>query len=73
MNQLDLHGKRHDEVPRIFENFIYEHMEKGTHEIEIITGNSLEMKTIIKDIAKEYGMVATEVWGNNGTLLIKLI
>jgi DNA-nicking Smr family endonuclease len=73
MSKLDLHGKRHEEVSRILENFLYEHMTKKTREVEIITGNSQQMKTIVKDIVGEYGMEATEQWGNNGIMIVKLV
>lgn len=72
MDKLDLHGTRHEEVARKLENFLYEHIQRGTAEVSIVTGNSSEMKKLVTEIAKEYNMEATEVWGNNGTLLIKM-
>lgn len=50
MEKLDLHGVRHhqvDEITRSFLNFI-------ELPCEIITGNSPEMKEIVKKVVQEY-------------------
>jgi DNA-nicking Smr family endonuclease len=73
MNRLDLHGFKHIEVPRILEQFIYDHMNRDSKEIEVVTGNSTRMKSIVKEIVDDYGMEITELWGNNGTMVIKLV
>lgn len=72
MDSLDLHNVRHDEVARQLENFIYPHLAKGTNEVTIITGNSNEMKDIVRGVLKDYGMTPKEVWGNNGALSVAL-
>ena len=72
MPRLDLHGMRHGSVGRALENFLYEHMQNGTTEIEVITGNSTEMKDIVKGILKEYDMTCEEKWGNFGTLIVNM-
>ena len=72
MVSIDLHGTRHEEVVRKLENFIYEHMQKGTPEIKIITGNSTDMKKLVHDTIKDYGMTATDEWGNFGCLIVKM-
>lgn len=73
MKKLDLHGTRHDEVYRTLENFLYEHIQKGTDVVEIITGNSPDMKAIVMEIAKDYKMGCREKWGNFGVLIIEMI
>jgi len=73
MNRLDLHGFKHIEVPRILEQFIYDQINRDSKEIEVVTGNSIRMKSIVKEIADDYGMEAKELWGNNGTMVIKLV
>jgi len=73
MNRIDLHGVRHSEVSRVLEQFIYDHMLKQSKEIEVVTGNSSRMKEIVKEIVVDYGMEATEQWGNNGTMIISLV
>jgi DNA-nicking Smr family endonuclease len=72
MGKLDLHGTRHEEVARKLENFLYQHIQIGTSEVDIVTGNSPEMKKIVREIAKEYNMAVTDAWGNFGTLIIKM-
>lgn len=52
-DKLDLHGVRHHEV----RNKVIRLVEKnwgGDSEIEIVTGNSDEMKNIVGDILDEY-------------------
>jgi DNA-nicking Smr family endonuclease len=71
-SKLDLHGTKHKEARRILENFIYQHIRRGTKEVEIITGNSPEMKKIVSDIAKEYDMTTRECWGNFGCLMLNM-
>ena len=72
MVKIDLHGMRHEGVTRALENFLYEHMKNGTTEIEVVTGNSTEMKDIVKRVLKEYDMTCEEKWGNFGTLIINM-
>lgn len=64
---LDLHGIRHKDVPKIFDNFIFENYDKS--ELKIITGNSLEMKKIIKDLIREYNYKINAEY--SGFLIIK--
>jgi len=43
MNKLDLHGKRHDDVERLVENFVL----LNDYPLEIIPGNSDKMINIV--------------------------
>ena len=52
MKKLDLHGKRHDEVDRIVENFIIDIYNKNELPTEIITGNSQKMRDIVETVLK---------------------
>ena len=72
MEQLDLHGTKHSEVQRILENFLYQHIQKETKEIEIITGNSLHMKKLVNDVLSDYDMTSRESWGNFGILIVNM-
>ena len=72
MPKIDLHGMRHEEVARTLENFLYEHMQKGTTEIEVVTGNSTEMKGIVKEVLSDYDMTCEEKFGNFGTLIVNM-
>lgn len=49
---LDLHGIKHKDVEKVFDKYIFDNYLKS--EIKVITGNSVEMKKIIKDISKKY-------------------
>ena len=51
MMTLDLHGKRHDDVDRITENFVL----LNECPLKIITGNSSKMKEIVYDVLKRHG------------------
>ena len=56
MEVLDLHGTSHrdaDDKTRLFLNFV-------ELPCQIITGNSPEMKTIVKKVIKEYGWICYE-------------
>tara|TARA_R100001594_G_C3862099_1_gene221229 strand:+ start:140 stop:397 length:258 start_codon:yes stop_codon:yes gene_type:complete len=48
---LDLHGKRHEDVDRIVENFIM----LSECPIKIITGNSDKMKGIVTSVIERHG------------------
>ncbi len=67
METLDLHGVKHhnaDEITRSFLNFI-------ELPCEIITGNSEQMKQIVKNVVKEYDWFCYEKDSYNyGTLVI---
>jgi len=47
---LDLHGIRHEDVERMVQNYVF--MTEYPH--DIITGNSVEMHKIVKDILDEH-------------------
>lgn len=67
METLDLHGIKHqevDEIVRSFLNFI-------ELPCQIITGNSPQMKEIVKKVVKEYEWFSYEKDSYNyGTLII---
>ena len=67
MNTLDLHGIKHqraDELTRRFLNFT-------DLPCEIITGNSLVMKNIVKSVVEEYHWFCYEKDAyNHGTLIV---
>jgi DNA-nicking Smr family endonuclease len=72
MEEIDLHGTRHEEVGRKLENFLYEHIQKGTNEVKVITGNSSEMKKLVHKIVGQYDMTATDEWTNFGCLIVNM-
>jgi dsDNA-specific endonuclease/ATPase MutS2 len=69
---LDLHGMRYADVPRAIDLFIGSHVVIGTPEIEIITGKSEEMKSMVRGISEDYSCSVQEVWGNPGSMVVNL-
>ena len=65
---LDLHGTKHADVFRKIDNFLYEHIEKGSRGVSIITGNSQTMKMIVSEIADEYNIKHQTNLLNNGQI-----
>ena len=67
METLDLHGIRHhqvDEITRSFLNFI-------NLPCQIVTGNSEQMKAIVKNVVREYEWFCYEKDSyNHGTLVV---
>ena len=73
MNSLDLHGIKHSEVQKHLDSFIWENMNKGPKEVEVITGISEQMKRIVRDTIIDYNMDCYEEPSNPGKLIIKLV
>jgi len=70
--KLDLHGIKHENVSNEVDRFIWESMVKKISEVEIVTGNSEQMKNIVRDCVKDYGFVCSEGFMNFGSLIINL-
>jgi DNA-nicking Smr family endonuclease len=73
IKSLDLHGTRHMDVFRKVDMFIGESVIKGFNEVEIITGYSQEMKSLVNTVLDDYGLESEEDFLNKGKLIIKLI
>lgn len=73
MDCLDLHGKKHSQVPRVVDEFIWENIQKKKIEAYIITGQSEQMKNIVVNQLKDYGMSCEEDFLNPGKMVIKLV
>ena len=73
MAEIDLHGVKHEQVSNLLDRFIWDAMRRGLTSIDIITGNSEAMKTIVKDVLSEYELVAENSITNTGMLLVNLI
>ena len=61
MKTLDLHGKRHEEVERLLENFIL----LNNPPLTVITGNSEYMITTLVNFCIKHN-IRCEQWANNG-------
>tara|TARA_B100000927_G_scaffold51349_1_gene38181 strand:+ start:3611 stop:3832 length:222 start_codon:yes stop_codon:yes gene_type:complete len=70
--ELDLHYTRHKDVQTKLDEFLGKHMMRGTNEVVVITGNSDNMKKVVKDVLIDYGLTPEISPINNGILTIKL-
>ncbi len=71
--KLDLHGIKHEDVPRKLDVFFWEMMKRDKNQVEVITGISSRMKEIVIENCKDYGFVVNEMYFNTGSLIINLI
>ena len=70
MLKIDLHGYTYSKVKDTLPNLLINNYNQGVDDFEIITGNSEQMKRIVKNICSENGFRAEENWnGNSGSLL----
>ncbi len=70
---LDLHGVRHQDVPRKVDQFIGYHLSKGSREVNIIVGHSDRMKEIVDITLIDYNLKSEYTFLSKTTLLVKLI
>ena len=71
--KLDLHGKSHYEISNLVDQIIWESMQRGKMEVEIITGNSDRMKQFVIGVIEEYNFNYKIGNGyNNGYILVYL-
>ena len=73
MKSLDLHGIKHVDVFREVDTFVGENIIRGVSEVEIITGYSMEMKSLVNIVLDDYGLDSEEDFLNKGRLVVKLI
>ena len=73
MLKIDLHGFTYSKVIDILPNWLISNYNHGVDDFEIITGNSVQMKQIVKNICSENGFRAEDNWnGNSGSLLVSI-
>ena len=70
---LDLHHIKHEDVQGLLDSFIYKHMKRKTSSVNIITGNSEEMKKIVARVANEHGLTAVQHMFNSGEVIIDFV
>ena len=71
-HSLDLHGVRHGDVSRKIDSFIGNHLMRGSSEVQIIIGNSEEMKKIVDTTLEDYGLESEHNFLTKSKLTIKL-
>ena len=70
MLKIDLHGFTYSKVEEILPNWLITNYNNGKDDFEIITGNSEQMKNLVKKICNENGFRDETNWnGNPGSLL----
>ncbi len=70
--KIDLHGIKHQDVQRKLDVFFWECMQKNIKQVEVVTGISIKMKDIVKEVSKEYGFTVIEMSFNPGTLIVDI-
>ena len=73
MLKIDLHGFTYTKVKDILPEWLITNYNNGIDDFEIITGNSEQMKQVVKSICSENGFRAEDDWnGNTGSLLVTI-
>lgn len=72
VKKLDLHGVKHADVFRTVDQFIGHHIQRGTTNVEIVTGYSKHMKSIVETVLIDYNVSSKESWMNAGKLDVDL-
>lgn len=69
---LDLHGIKHKDVQRMVDEFMWDQIQKKSTSVEIITGNSDQMKRVVKESLIDYNLNPYEEIFNQGKIIVKL-
>ena len=72
MYKLDLHGYKIDKTTDVIDSFIYEHIQFGSKQLEIITGDSKVVKSVVKEVVENYGLKCKPHVYNPNVLTITL-
>ena len=70
--KIDLHGTRHADVQQALDRFYWEAMQRGRHEVEVVTGISEKMKQIVREVSQDYSFRVEEVPMNPGSLCVRI-
>ena len=71
MVKIDLHGLKYSQVEQTLANSLITKYNLGERDIEIITGNSEEMKRLVTKICENHNFRVDTPWnGNTGTLIV---
>ena len=69
--EIDLHGKKHEEVKEHLANWLIVQYNRGNIPMRIITGNSEKMKNIVYKICEEHKFEVAPSLDNNGVLVVR--
>lgn len=56
MYKLDLHGYKIDKTTDVVDSFIYDHIQFGSKQLEIMTGDSKVVKSVVEEVVENYGL-----------------
>tara|TARA_B000000477_G_scaffold7870_1_gene6263 strand:+ start:403 stop:633 length:231 start_codon:yes stop_codon:yes gene_type:complete len=71
--KIDLHGFTYAKVKDILPNWLITNYNNGVDDFEIVTGNSEQMKNLVKNICLKNGFRAENNWnGNSGSLIVAI-
>lgn len=71
-NQIDLHGVKHEQVPQVLDQFLWQMMKRGESEVLAITGISTKMKALVYEVCSDYNFSVREDQ-NPGLLRVKIV
>jgi len=71
--KLDLHGTFHGQVKDKVDKFISNCILESAIEVEIVTGNSNKMKSLVIEVLNEYNLKSISPIYNNGTLIVNML
>ena len=70
--EIDLHGWTYDEVRDRLPNLLILHHNNGFSPIQIITGNSEKMKSVVRGVCKDHNFKINDGWDTDpGTVVIR--
>lgn len=72
MRKIDLHGVKHAEVQRLLDVLFWDVMNTTAQSCVVVTGNSVKMKSIVSEIAKEYGFDVIQDPTNDGSVIVQM-
>lgn len=71
--EVDLHGIKHEDVKQILDAHIWKCMSKKMSRLWVITGHSEDMRQIVTNVAREYGLTAVTSLFNEAEMIIDFI
>lgn len=72
MLKLDLQGYKVYETRDVIDSFIHDQIMIGRKKVEIITGDSKDVKSVVEDVVENYGLDCKEHIYNSQVLTIIL-
>jgi DNA-nicking Smr family endonuclease len=71
--RLDLHGVKYKEVADVLDSFVWDCIKLGADQAEIITGNSTDMKILVKNLLMDYGLEPCNFFNLGGSITVDFV